>query len=100
MSISQMIVIAVIILIVVPPEKLPEVMRTIGSFLNDIRRQTAGVWDDIKKDAAFKPDEIFKPADFTVKSLLEVKKPEVSSSETPPPTTVETKVDKDDRTKQ
>ena len=95
-----MIVIAVIILIVVPPEKLPEVMRTIGSFLNDIRRQTAGVWDDIKKDAAFKPDEILKPADFTVKSLLEVKKPEVSSSETPPPTTVETKVDKDDRTKQ
>lgn len=93
-----MILIGIIVLIVVPPEKLPEVMRTIGSFLNDIRRQTAGVWDDIKKDAAFKPDEIFKPADFTVKSLLEVKKTEVSSSETP--TTAEAEANKDDKPKQ
>ena len=52
-----MIIIAIIILIVVPPEKLPEVMRTIGSFINDIRRQTSGVWDDLKKDAAFKPND-------------------------------------------
>ena len=91
-----MIVIAVIILIVVPPEKLPDVMRSIGSFLNDIRRQTAGVWDDIKKDAAFKPDEIFKPADFTMKSLLEEKKPEVTS----PTPEIQTEADKDDRPKQ
>lgn len=92
MSISQIIVIGIIVLIVVPPEKLPEVMRSIGSFLNDVRRQTSGIWDDIKKDAAFKPDEIFKPADFTMKSLLEEKKAEVTSKST--------ETDKDDRTKQ
>ncbi len=73
MSLSHMILVAIIVLIVVPPEKLPEVMRTIGSLFNDIRRQTSGVWDDLKKEAVFKPEEIFKPADFTVKNLLENK---------------------------
>jgi Sec-independent protein translocase protein TatA len=95
-----MILIGIIVLIVVPPEKLPEVMRSIGSFLNDIRRQTAGVWDDIKKDAAFKPDEIFKPADFTVNSLLGAKKPEVGSPVTPQQTTADAEVNKDDKPKQ
>lgn len=79
-----MIIIGIIILIVVPPEKLPEVMRTIGSFLNDIRRQTSGVWDDLKKDAAFKPDEILKPADFTMKSLLDEKNREEKKSDDEP----------------
>ncbi len=65
MSLSQMIVIGIIILIVIPPEKLPGVMREIGRFMNDVRRQTSGIWDDIKKDAAFNPEE------FTAKKLLE-----------------------------
>jgi len=73
MNLSHMIIVAIIILVVVPPEKLPEVMRTLGSLFNDIRRQTAGVWDDLRKEAAFKPEEILKPSDFTVKSLLENK---------------------------
>lgn len=60
MSLSQIIVIGIIVLIVVPPEKLPEIMRTIGRLLNDIKRQTSGVWDDIKKDAEFKPEEYLK----------------------------------------
>lgn len=96
MSLSHIILVGIIILVVVPPEKLPEVMRSIGSFLNDIRRQTAGVWDDIKKDAVFKPDEIFKPADFTMKSLLEDKKAEAPAAA--PRTDAE--VNKDDRPKQ
>ncbi len=73
MSLSHMIILAIIILIVVPPEQLPEVMRKAGSLFNDIRRQTSGIWDDLKKDAIFKPEEILKPADFTVKNLLENK---------------------------
>jgi len=47
-------------LIVIPPEKLPEVMRNIARTFNDIRRSTAGVWDDIKRDAALKPEDLFK----------------------------------------
>lgn len=65
MSLSQMIVIGIIILIVIPPEKLPGIMREIGRFMNDVRRQTSGIWDDIKKDAAFNPE------DFTAKKLLQ-----------------------------
>ena len=71
MSLSQMIVIGIIILIVVPPEKLPGVMRGIGRFMNDVKRQTSGIWDDLKKDAAFRPEDIIRPSDFTMKKLLE-----------------------------
>ena len=74
MSLSHMIILAIIILVVVPPEKLPEVMRTIGSLFNDIRRQTSGIWDDLKNEAAFNPNEILKPADFTIKNILDEKK--------------------------
>jgi Sec-independent protein translocase protein TatA len=70
MSLSHMIILAIIVLVVVPPEKLPEVMRTIGSLLGDIRRQTSGIWDDLKKDAAFNPDDFFKKSDFSVKNLM------------------------------
>lgn len=35
---------AVIILIVVPPEKLPEIMRNIGRLMNDFKRETRGIW--------------------------------------------------------
>jgi Sec-independent protein translocase protein TatA len=78
MSLSHMIILAIVVLVVVPPEKLPEVMRTVGSLFNDIRRQTSGIWDDLKKDAAFRPDqilsnEILKPADFTIQNILDEK---------------------------
>ena len=92
MSLSQMIVIGIIILIVIPPEKLPEVMREIGRFMNDVRRQTSGIWDDIKKDAAFNPNE------FTAKKLLEpdkaVAKPaDVAATSSPSTTKEENKDD-------
>ncbi len=80
-----MIVLGIIVLIVVPPEKLPEVMRGIGRFMNDVKRQTSGVWDDIKKDAAFRPEDVIKPSDFTMKKLLEdeVRKPASSAPSAP-----------------
>lgn len=82
-----MIVLGIIVLIVVPPEKLPEVMRGIGRFMNDVKRQTSGIWDDIKKDAAFRPEDIIKPSDFTMKKLLEdeVQKPAPPAPATPSP---------------
>lgn len=67
MSISHMIILAIIAIIVIPPDKLPEVARNLARFFNDIRRSTSGVWDDIKKDAMFKPEDLkgpdHKPAD-------------------------------------
>lgn len=43
---TEMLVIAVIALIFIGPDQLPEVARTLGRFFNDIRRST----DDIKRD--------------------------------------------------
>ena len=58
MSISHIIILLIIAVIVIPPEKLPEVARQVARFFNDIRRTTAGMWDDIKKDAVFKPEDL------------------------------------------
>lgn len=55
-----MIILGIILIIVIPPEKLPEVMRNIARVFNELRRSTAGVWDDIKKDAVIKPEDILK----------------------------------------
>lgn len=56
-----MIILALVAIIVIPPDKLPEVARQVARFFNDIRRSTAGVWDDIKKDAMLKPEDLMKP---------------------------------------
>lgn len=76
MNLSHMIIVGIIILIVVPPEKLPQVMRTLGSLINDIRRQTSGVWENLKNEAAFKPEDAFKdnfqPADHTAQNTTDV----------------------------
>lgn len=60
MSISHIIIVALVMIIVIPPEKLPEVMRNIARVFNELRRSTAGVWDDIKREAAVRPEDLFK----------------------------------------
>lgn len=56
-----MILLAIIALIVIPPDKLPDAARQLARFINDLKRNTAGIWDDLKKDAAFKPEDLLKP---------------------------------------
>lgn len=60
MSISHLIILVIIAVIVIPPDKLPEVARQVARFFNDIRRSTSGVWDDLKKDAMVKPEDFLK----------------------------------------
>jgi len=55
-----MVILAIIAIIVIPPDKLPEVARQVARFFNDIRRSTSGVWDDIKKDAMLKPEDLIR----------------------------------------
>lgn len=69
MSFSHMIILAIIVIVFVPADKLPDFARNVARFLNDIRRQTAGVWDDIKKDAAYKPIEKKNIPDLTVPNI-------------------------------
>lgn len=56
-----MILLAIIALIVIPPDKLPEAARQLARFINDLKRNTSGIWDDIKKDAMLKPEDLVKP---------------------------------------
>ncbi len=55
MSLSHIIILGIVLVIAVPPEKLPELMKNLGRLLNDLRRNTSGVWDEIKKDASVEP---------------------------------------------
>lgn len=54
-----MVLLAIIALIVIPPEKLPDFARQLARFLNDVRRHTTGLWDDLKNDAALKPEDLY-----------------------------------------
>lgn len=60
MSFSHLVILGIILIIVIPPEKLPEVMRNIGRMFNDLRRSTAGVFDELKREAEFKPSDLLK----------------------------------------
>lgn len=71
MSFSHLVILAIILIIVIPPEKLPEVMRNVGRLFNDLRRSTSGVWDDIKREAEFRPSDLLKqPLSHTPKETL------------------------------
>jgi Sec-independent protein translocase protein TatA len=64
MSISHLIILGIIILIAVPPEKLPEIMRNIGRLIGDLKRQTNGIFSeistDLKKDIKLTPQDMLK----------------------------------------
>ncbi|AGH96782.1 twin-arginine translocase TatA/TatE family subunit [Pseudobdellovibrio exovorus] len=60
MSFSHMLILIIIAVIVIPPDKLPEVARQFARFVNDLKRHTGGIWDDIKRDAMLKPEDLFK----------------------------------------
>ena len=65
MSMSHIFILIIIAVIVVPPDKLPDFARQIARFINDLRRSTTGVWDNIKKDAMVKPEDILKHQNTT-----------------------------------
>lgn len=60
MSFSHLVILGIILIIVIPPEKLPEVMRNIGRMFNDLRRSTSGVFDELKKEAEIRPSDLMK----------------------------------------
>ncbi|MBC7742704.1 MAG: twin-arginine translocase TatA/TatE family subunit [Bdellovibrionaceae bacterium] len=64
MSFSHMILLALVALIVIPPEKLPEFARQVARIFNELRRSTTGIWDDLKRDAMVKPEDLvhYKPS--------------------------------------
>jgi len=59
---TEILFIAVLALILIGPKQLPEVARTVGRFLNEIKRSTDAISDEFKS-AAFKSEDLYKPFD-------------------------------------
>lgn len=55
-----MLLLAIIALVVIPPEKLPEVTRQFARILTELKRSTAGIWDNLKEEALLKPEDLLK----------------------------------------
>lgn len=51
LGMSELVVLGVLALILIGPKQLPEVARTLGRFLNDLKRSAEGITEDIKKQA-------------------------------------------------
>lgn len=58
MSMSHLIILGIIALIVIPPDKLPEMARQLAKFIYDLKRMGDSVMNEIKQEALFKPDDI------------------------------------------
>lgn len=59
MSFSHLLILGIIAVIVIPPEKLPEVARQVARFLGELRRMSSGIFDNLQKD----PGPQLKPED-------------------------------------
>ncbi|MBL7544651.1 MAG: twin-arginine translocase TatA/TatE family subunit [Bdellovibrionaceae bacterium] len=51
LGMSEIILLGVLALLLIGPQQLPEVARTIGRFINDLKRSADGLTDEIKKQA-------------------------------------------------
>ncbi len=86
----ELIVIAVIALLVVGPKKLPDLAKSLGRGLQEFKRATDGVTEEIKD--TLKADELKKDVDDIKDSLLygkkddEAEKPPQSPKEAAPKT--------------
>lgn len=49
LGMSELIFLAVLALIVIGPKELPELARTLGRFLNELKRSTDSMGDDLKQ---------------------------------------------------
>ncbi len=52
-SFSELLVIAVVALLVIGPEKLPKVARTVGAFTGRMQRYVAQVKDEVNREVRF-----------------------------------------------
>ena len=68
MSFTHMLILGVIALIVIPPEQLPQMAKQLAKLIYDLKRSTAGLFDELKQDALFKPDQIL---DQNIKNKLQ-----------------------------
>ena len=58
MSLSHLIILGVIALIVIPPDKLPELARQLAKLIYELKRSADQIMGEIKQEAFVKPDSI------------------------------------------
>lgn len=80
---SEIMVLAVLGLILLGPEQLPEIARTLGRFINDLKRSTEGISDEFKKQGFGSSRQLLE--DIRKETAVEIKLDE----EPPEPTKIE-----------
>lgn len=75
-GISEMAIIAALALILIGPKQLPEMARTLGRLLNELRRSAGSFTEDLKKQVNIDHQKIFN-ADYLKKE--DVKKDKIAS---------------------
>ncbi len=70
---SEIIFISLLALIVIGPKELPEVARTIGRFLNELRRSTDVLREDLKSQVKVEPTILVKPSSEPLSQELTAK---------------------------
>ena len=58
MSLSHLIILGVIALIVIPPDKLPEMARQLAKLIYELKRSADQIMGEIKQEAFIKPESI------------------------------------------
>lgn len=77
LGLSEIIFIAVLALIFIGPKQLPEVARTVGRFLNELKRSTSDFTDELKAQARIDRIDLYSAP----------KKPEAPAAAAPSVTT-------------
>ncbi len=87
-SFSELLVIAVVALLVIGPEKLPKVARTVGAFTGRVQRYVAQVKEEVNREARF--EELQKLQSEIKQSIVQEKDDlQTSINEPPRPVKIE-----------
>lgn len=57
-GISELILILIVAFVVVGPDKLPKIARSLGKAIYEVRRATEGVREEIEKEGSFLDDAL------------------------------------------
>ncbi|NUN04496.1 MAG: twin-arginine translocase TatA/TatE family subunit [Bdellovibrio sp.] len=98
LGMSEIIFLGLLALIVIGPKELPELARTIGRFMNELKRSTNVLTDELKQQARFDINEMPKKnsppttvpaeganAELTVNPTLNATEPQQMSFADPSP---------------
>lgn len=68
---TEMLVIAALALILIGPKQLPEVARTLGRLLNDLKRSTNSFTDELKSQVDYDFEEELRKRRIAINKPLE-----------------------------